>query len=447
MKLATKYSIIGATIAAVVMVGLLPAAAQTGNKATEVGVTASEIHIAIVADVDNALAPGLFKGAVDGVKAGAAYLNSKAGGGGIAGRKVVVDFYDSKLSPNDARNGTINACQNDLAMVGTAALFLSSVDDMVNCKDQAGQTVGLPDIPSFTTGLPETCAPISFPAIGKNLDCATATQNPQTYYGSQGGEAKWLLSQNKGELHGPMFVSNDTKDAQRGGTIGALTVQKSGIKADQGTTVTKSGRDQQTAYTGAVQQMKTDGSNYAYMALTADSLLELRNEAQLQGVDASKVVWDSVSAYGNKTVPANASSFEGTYQALSFLPFAEAKTNKTLAGFLKYVKAVGGTPDQFSAYSFEATMAFADAAKAAVAKGGVNGITRTSFIDGLKSLTDFNAGGMAATHSFKTGIVTNCFVEVQFTNGKWVRRYPSKAGTFDCKPSNLVTFKADLMGS
>ena len=47
------------------------------------------------------------------MKAGAKYLNSKAGGGGVAGRKVVVDFLDSKLSPNDARNSAITACGED----------------------------------------------------------------------------------------------------------------------------------------------------------------------------------------------------------------------------------------------------------------------------------------------------------------------------------------------
>ena len=93
------------------------AAAQSSNektKATEVGVTATEIHIAVIADVDNPFAPGLFQGAVDGVKAGAAFLNSKAGGGGLAGRKVVVDFYDSKLNGNESRNATIQGCQNRL---------------------------------------------------------------------------------------------------------------------------------------------------------------------------------------------------------------------------------------------------------------------------------------------------------------------------------------------
>ena len=440
--------LVGTVTASLAALSVVPASAQSGTKptATEVGVTASEIHIAVVADVDNPLAPGLFKGAVDGVKAGAAYLNSKAGGGGLAGRKVVVDFYDSKLSPNETRNATINACQNDLAMVGTEALFLTSVDDMVNCKDQAGQATGLPDLSSITTGIPETCAPISFPAVGIQIDCATVTQNPQTYYGNQ-GPAKWLLSQHKGGLHGPMLVSSDTKDANRGGTIGALAIQKAGIKADQGTTVTKSGRDQQSAYTSVVQQMKADGSNYAYNSLAANSALQIRSEAQLQGLDSTKVVWDCVSCYGNQIVPQNASTFEGEVQYISFLPFEEADTNKTLAAFLKYVKQVGGTPDQFTAYAWEAALAFADSVNATVKTNGVNGVTRPNLIAGIKTLTTFDAGGMAGTRSFKDGKTTNCFVEVQFKNGKWVRQYPTKKGTFDCKASNGITLQANLLGS
>src|SRR3954466_11656301 len=194
------------------------ATAQSSNektKATEVGVTASEIHIAVVADVDNPFAPGLFKGAADGVKAAAAFLNSKGGGGGLAGRKVVVDFYDSKLNPNESRNATIDGCQNDYALVGTTALFLSQVDDIVNCKDKAGQATGIPDMSAIATGVPETCSPLSFPALGSAIDCSAVTQTPQTFFGNQ-GVAKWELSKYK-DLHGPFVVSNDTKDANRGG--------------------------------------------------------------------------------------------------------------------------------------------------------------------------------------------------------------------------------------
>ena len=128
-------------------VALLPTtggAADAAPKATEVGVTAKEIHIATVADVDNSIAPGLFKGGVDGVTGAVKYINAN---GGIAGRKLVLDFYDSKLNPNDARNGFINACRNDFAMVGNATFLISSFDDVTNCKDQAGQGDRAPEHP------------------------------------------------------------------------------------------------------------------------------------------------------------------------------------------------------------------------------------------------------------------------------------------------------------
>jgi hypothetical protein len=83
-----RIVLVGLCAIGVAVLGMSPALAQSGEtpKATEVGVTATEIHIAVIADVDNPFAPGLFKGAVDGVKGAAKYINSKAGGGGIAGR-------------------------------------------------------------------------------------------------------------------------------------------------------------------------------------------------------------------------------------------------------------------------------------------------------------------------------------------------------------------------
>ena len=151
MKFSMRTAIIGGLLMALPVLTALPAAGQSSGsekpKPSEVGVTDSEIHIAVVADVDNSLAPGLFKGAVDGTKAGAKYVNSKAGGGGVAGRKLVVDFYDSKLNPNETRNAVIKACQNDIALVGGLVLFLTNIEDLSACTDQAGKPTGLPDMP------------------------------------------------------------------------------------------------------------------------------------------------------------------------------------------------------------------------------------------------------------------------------------------------------------
>ena len=155
-------------------------------------------------------------------------------------------------------------------------------------------------------------------------------------------------------------------------------------------------------------------------------------------------MWECVSCYGDSTVTSNASAFEGEYQFLGFLPFNETKYNPTLAAFIKYVGK--NNADQFAAYSFDAVLAFVQAIKSVVAQHGVNGITRASTLEGIKSLTNFNAGGMAGAHSFKTGKTTPCFVMVQFKSGQWVRVYPKKPGTFDCTPSNGVDLKANLLG-
>src|SRR5438552_17618185 len=105
MTRGVKIVVVGAITVALAALSVVPAAGQSSSaqpKATEIGVTADEIHIAVAADVDNPFAPGLFQGAVDGAKGGVKYLNSKAGGGGVAGRKLVVDFIDTHLNANDS---------------------------------------------------------------------------------------------------------------------------------------------------------------------------------------------------------------------------------------------------------------------------------------------------------------------------------------------------------
>src|SRR5437588_13008881 len=86
-----------------------PSTGKEKPAATEVGITATEIHIAVIADVDNPFAPGLFQASVDGVKGFAKYINAT---GGLAGRRVVVDFYDSHVNPSQTRQAEISACQN-----------------------------------------------------------------------------------------------------------------------------------------------------------------------------------------------------------------------------------------------------------------------------------------------------------------------------------------------
>ena len=91
-----------AIVLALVLAQAVSASAQSEEKptASDVGVTADEIRIGVIADNDNPFVPGIFKGAADAVEGAAKYINAN---GGIAGRELVVDVYDSKLNANEAR--------------------------------------------------------------------------------------------------------------------------------------------------------------------------------------------------------------------------------------------------------------------------------------------------------------------------------------------------------
>jgi hypothetical protein len=434
----------GAVVVVLAAAGMVPATAQsksTPSNATEVGVTPKAIRIAVMADVDNPFAPGLFQGAVDGAKGAAAFINSKAGGRGIGGRKLVVDFIDSHIDANATRNGIITACQNDFALVGTASLLMTNVDDEVNCKDRSGQPVGLPDIGALVAGVPESCSPVSYPVFGVQLVCSTRDQHPQTYQGNQ-GEFKYLLGKHGGKLHGAFIAASDTQDATRGAELIADTAIRAGIAADQ--RVTRSGRDPQSAYTPIVNKMKEDHSNYSYIAMTDNNAILLRSEAQLQGLTDPNMVWECFSCYTNATKK-NASVMDGEYTALSYLPFEDGNVNRTLANFMKYVGPAKA--DEFAVLGWSAVLAFAQAARAVVRQHGVNGLTRSAFLTGgIPALKGFDAGGMIGKGDIPAKRLTSCFVLVQLRDGRFHRVHPTKKGTMDCKASNHVQFQEDLIG-
>jgi hypothetical protein len=187
-RLASIIGVVTLTAATVAGTGVMTSAAARGSGdaqpgASEVGVTADELRIGVIADVENPLSPGLFKGAIDAVQGFADYVNDN---GGLAGRTMVVDFLDSHLSADDARNAIIRACQEDFAIIGTSALFLNNVDDLVACPDQAGVATGLPDIPGVATELVQACSPVSYPINPPTIDCATQDESPQIYRGNVG---------------------------------------------------------------------------------------------------------------------------------------------------------------------------------------------------------------------------------------------------------------------
>jgi hypothetical protein len=420
-------------VVALTLASITPAPAAEAPRATEVGVTDRELRIAVVADVDTPLAPGLFGGSVEAVEAFARNVNDL---GGIAGRRLVVDFYDSRLAAADTLNALIRACTNDFAIVGTTALFVNNTDPIVKCKDKAGNATGIPDLPELNTDPAHQRSPVSYPLIGIQRDYAESSS--ETYTVNVGPE-RWLLGK-YGKLTGVWLHASDLKSSKYGNLPSFVASQRIGISKDAEFDV--SALTTQAGYTPYVQAIKDHESTYARSGLDVSSTVRLRKEATIQGVTSVKA-WDcSLQCYDQRLITEGGKDVEGEYVWVPFLPLEEANHNSSLA---RYVNAVGREhANGFGIQAWASAMLFKQVVDGIVAEDGINALTRERFLDAISQVSDFDAGGMMGTMHPGDRRVTSCFVLLQVRHGKFRRVHPTKAGTFDCSPSNLLTLRADL---
>jgi hypothetical protein len=407
------------------------AATATQPAGTDIGVTGSEIHIGVIADVDTPLAPGAFKGARDAVVGFGRYINQH---GGLAGRKVAVDFYDSKLSPDETRNAIIAACQKDFAVVGTGALFMNNVDDMVNCADAKGQKTGLPDVPIVTIFPVEQASPVSFPITAPAQDFSDPSG--QTYR-AQVGRFRWYLKDASKDLHGIFLVGTDFA-ALKAATLPIWAgAQNVGIKSEGVFGV--SGLDPQDKFLPIATALQSHSSTIVGSGVNDTAQAYMLKEAAVQGVNTVKV-WDCTNAcYSQRFLQTAAAKAEGEYVNLPFVPVEEAKHSPTVKAYLNTVGAanVDGNGEQ----AWAGALFFRDAVNQVVKHGGVNALTRANLLTEARTLHSFNADGMIGTSDIPAKTPTPCFSLFQVKNGKFVRTYPKKPATFDCNPKNVVSVK------
>jgi ABC-type branched-subunit amino acid transport system substrate-binding protein len=428
-------------VAVLVVLGIaligIPASAQSSGGGSEVGVSAKTIRVAVVADVDTPIAPNLLLGAVKGMQGWGKYVNAN---GGIGGRKVQIDFIDSKLNPNEARNAVIKACSEDFALVGTAALLLTSTSDITSCADSAGNATGIPDLAALALNVEEACAPTGYPINPVPVDCDTRTAATQTYRVNY-GPYKYMAKQHK-DLHGAFVNGSDSPATERTAKIYNKAAVAAGIKADS--TWPVGSRAPQSQYTPVIQAMKSDGSNLSLQLQSVTGIVSQRQEAQIQGLTDPNIVWLCTLSCYDHTVKDAGDVMNGEYIPLGFLPFEETAANPMLKNYVKYVGK--DNLNGVSNWGFTAGLLFEQAAKAVVKSNGAKGLTRANLLAELAKIHDFDAGGMVGKTDIGNRVPTNCFMVDKFNNGKYKRVYPKKKGTFDCNKSNLYTFEENLNG-
>ena len=216
-----------------------------------------EIRIAVVADVDNPFVPGLFQGAVDGVNGAAKYINAN---GGIGGRKVQVDFIDSKLNANEARERDHHRVRAGLRARRDRGVPVRTSTTTINwLQGLCGQGHGHPRPRCVRDRRPRGGARRSgYPINPSRLTVRPRiSQSPQTYR-TNNGDAKYLLKKNPGSLHGSFVLAERLAVGGQGDNVQSASARS---KPASSRTVRSPATRPQSQYTPIIQQMKTDNSN------------------------------------------------------------------------------------------------------------------------------------------------------------------------------------------
>ena len=410
--------------------------AASAGPGSDIGLTATTITIGMIADVDTSLAPGLFQKSVNAVKAWATDVNAS---GGLAGRKVVVDFCDSKLDPNATTNCVINACQNDFALVGTSANALEDISDIDGCKDAAGKAIGIPDLAALAF-LPLACDPDTYLIGGYGPYCATAKENPQSYTANV-GDARYYTSQFKG-LHGVFVYDSDVPTLKTDFLPNFAGATDLGIKQDAEGTYAESGEAPESALTPVISAIKAAGSSFVYAGSTPQNTILLEREAKLQGVSSVKIWACNSGCYDSSFYQQGGAVVNGTYAQLDDLPFyTEYQDNPALAAL---VKQMGGTTNlnNNAVLAYVMALLFQDAVQKATANGGT--LDRQTLFTALSNEHSFDADGIIGPTNVGGHQLSSCDVITQLVNGQWQRVYPTKPGTFDCNSGNTKTIKLNV---
>jgi hypothetical protein len=395
-------------------------------EATDTGVTAAEISIEVMADTGSPLAPGLFQANIDAIQAFAKQVNAN---GGIGCRQLKVDVWDTKLDAAESKNGQINACQRDLALVGGNSLFNPDVTALDTCADSTGQPIGLPNFAALANDQAEQCAKNTWNLSSVSVTCGGPTTGQQTF-NVENGSTKWINQANGGDLHGLYLVPSDLPNLSIGASYILQAQKDAGIDPLDGFKV--SGSAAQSDYTRIVQELRSTDANYVANGSQGPVLVKMRKEAAAQGLNSIKAWWCTSACYSDAFAN-EGDVVDGTWIALPNLPFEEASTNAALND---YVQAVP-KPDGFGVTAWSAGLLFKETIDRIVASDGPNAITRAKVLQTMMAIDNFDAGGIMGPKGPKTA--QGCSVVLQLEQGTWQRRHPDAAGTLDCTvPDKIV---------
>jgi hypothetical protein len=397
-------------------------------EATEVGVSADTLTVTVMADTGAQAIPGLANGSVDAIEAWADLVNEQ---GGLACRQVEVRTYDSKLSPDESRNGYVDGCQSSFAMVGTYALTVVDATPLAECEDAAGEATGLPEVAAVALNGPHYCNATTYIWTGSGQPCPPAEGSREVTVATELGE--YMTAELGDDAHGVYLVATTSPSVIAASMPLVRQLEETGLDADL--EAGAAGSDAQSHYTPFAATLADEQSTFVYNTASFPSFLQFRREAATQG-DDSVEMWMCISTcYDPAFIEAGGDLAVGTQVVLTNLPFEEAAANEEMQTFVDRVE----TRNSFAVQSWISARLFEEAVHQVVEADGPNGLTRASLMDALDAVEDFDAGGLIGPSTPADKMPARCIMVVEAqADGTFARVFPEAEGELSCGEHTTV---------
>lgn len=370
--------------------------------ATDVGVTNTEIKIGVIADLTGVV-PGLFKAAPEAVKAYAAMVNEN---GGIHGRQLVVEEYDTGTSDNGNRLAYEKACGEVFASVGSESAFdTGGYEAVAEC--------GFPHLAGFTTDPEVDKLPFVLP------------RSSEEWLGL--GSGRWLAEQFPDAVQKAVSIYGQQAAAERGAartrearaTVGWNYIYDLGVSPLE------------SNYTPHVLEMKNRGIQAFTITVDMNNIVRLMKALREQSYDV--VVADaSGQAYQQSFLDAAGPAANGAYIALDHIPLEERDV-AAMDEYITWLEKVSPDtpPSQNGLRAWSMAMLFTEAAEAIGAD-----LTRDALIEQVVGMTDWDANGLFPPRDLGQEIPDeSCFIMVQIQEEKFVRVFPDEG--FHCAAEDI----------
>lgn len=366
----------------------------TGGGATDVGVTRDRVLIGNVATVSGPV-PGLFRGAVAGTQAFAAYQNSR---GGVFGRKLVVKTADDRLDGGQNRAHVAALSKEVFAFVGSF-----SVTDEGGVEELEAN--GVPDV-SFALSRSRQRLATNFSpqplAPGWRL-------GPLNYFKEKFGEA---VTKKVAGFYTDVASARDAYNGQRA----AATATGWEYVYERPLSTAESN------YTTDALRMRERGAQAIFMSSDVTNIARMAKAIEQQGVELTLPNYNA-NAYDARFIELAGSAAEGALidQMVNMYLGEDREQIPEIGLFLTWMKkaAPGVQPDLFAAFSWASGRLFVQALEAAGPSP-----TRAGLLGELSKIDDFDANGMLAPAGPASKRPPSCFIIIKVVGGRFVRADP-----------------------